>query len=99
MARALRRGEHVLKLLGGPDRGHPGAAGRRLSSQIRPHPIDLAVILAEPHHRDMVGFSERCHRRANAVPIFSMIAGDGIGQPKCWVINDTTCPPTCRFGT
>jgi hypothetical protein len=28
-----------------------------------------------------------------------MIAGDGIGNPKCWVMNDTTCPPNCRFGT
>jgi hypothetical protein len=32
--------------------------------------------------------------RRNAVPIFSMIAGEGIGQPRCPVMNDTTCPPT-----
>jgi hypothetical protein len=34
-------------------------------------------------------------------PIFSEIAGEseGIGFPKCWVKNDATCPPTCRFGT
>ena len=28
------------------------------------------------------------------VPIFSMIAGDGIGQPRCCVMNDTTWPAT-----
>lgn len=28
--------------------------------------------------------------RRKRVPIFSMIAGDGTGQPRCWVINDTT---------
>ena len=33
------------------------------------------------------------------VPIFSKIAGDGIGLPRCWVRNETTCPPICRFGT
>jgi hypothetical protein len=37
--------------------------------------------------------------RRKAVPIFSMIAGDGTGQPRCCVMNDATCPPTCRFGT
>jgi hypothetical protein len=35
----------------------------------------------------------------NAVPIFSKIAGDGIGLPRCAVRKLTTCPPTCRFGT
>lgn len=35
----------------------------------------------------------------NAVPIFSRIAGDGIGLPRCTVRNDTTRPPICRFGT
>ncbi len=78
VAGALRRGEHVLKLLGGPDRGHPGAAGRRLSSQIRPHPIDLAVILAEPHHRDVVGFTERCHHRL--VPELDRFAQAALGD-------------------
>jgi len=37
--------------------------------------------------------------RRNPVPIFSMIAGDGIGQPRCRVMNEATCPATCRFGT
>src|SRR5665647_173021 len=27
--------------------------------------------------------------RRNAVPIFSMIAGEGIGQPRCPVMNET----------
>jgi hypothetical protein len=43
--------------------------------------------------------AKRSTAARNAVPIFSMIAGDGIGLPRCAVINDTTCPPTCRFGT
>ena len=30
----------------------------------------------------------------NAVPIFSMIAGEGIGLPRCPVMNLTTCPAT-----
>jgi hypothetical protein len=37
--------------------------------------------------------------RRNAVPIFSRIAGEGIGNPRYAVMNDTTWPPTCKFGT
>ena len=37
--------------------------------------------------------------RRNRLPIFSMIAGDGIGLPRCSSKNHLTCPPTCRFGT
>jgi len=37
--------------------------------------------------------------RRNAVPIFSRIAGDGIGLPRCCVRKLTTWPPACRFGT
>ena len=47
----------------------------------------------------LLSAAKRCTAVRNAVPIFSMIAGDGIGLPRCAVINDTTCPPTCRFGT
>ena len=64
VARAFRRGEHVLELLRDPDRGHPAAAGARLPSQIRPHHLDLAVVLTEPHHRDVVVGGETVHRRA-----------------------------------
>ena len=64
VAHAFRRGEHVLELLGDPDRGHPGPAGTRLPSQIRAHHLDLAVVLTEPHHRDLVIGSEPVHRRA-----------------------------------
>src|SRR5665647_109118 len=33
--------------------------------------------------------------RRKAVPIFSMIAGEGIGYPRCAVMNDAICaPPT-----
>ena len=61
-ALASRRGEHILELLRGADRGHPGPAGARLPSQIRPHHLDLAVIPAEPHHRNLVVGSETLHR-------------------------------------
>ena len=50
----LGGGEHRRELLRHPDRGHPRPAGRRLPGQIRPHHLDLAVVLAEPHHRDVV---------------------------------------------
>ena len=43
--------------------------------------------------------SELLDALAERVPIFSMIAGDGIGFLRCAVMNETTCPPTCRFGT
>ena len=37
--------------------------------------------------------------RRNLVLIFSISAGDGIGMPRCWVMNATTCPLDCRMGT
>jgi hypothetical protein len=47
-------GEHPGVLLRHPDRGHPGPAGRGLRLQVGPHPLDLAIGLAEPHHRDVL---------------------------------------------
>jgi hypothetical protein len=35
----------------------------------------------------------------NASPILAKMAGEGIGWPRCWVKNVTTCPSTCRLGT
>ncbi len=35
----------------------------------------------------------------NRVPMCSMSAGDGIGLPRCCVMNATTCPLDCRTGT
>ena len=35
----------------------------------------------------------------NRSPIFSRIAGDGIGKPRWWVRKLTTWPDTCRLGT
>ena len=43
--------------------------------------------------------ANRLTARRNAVPIFSKIAGDGIGLPRYAVKKDTTCPPTCKLGT
>ena len=37
--------------------------------------------------------------RRNLVLIFSISAGEGIGMPKCWVMNATTCPLDCTMGT
>ena len=63
-AALLGRGEHRRELLRNPDRGHPRPAGRRLPRQIWPHPIDLAVVPPEPHHRNPVVLGERRHRPA-----------------------------------
>ena len=37
--------------------------------------------------------------RRNFCPILSNKAGEGIGIPRCWVMNATTCPLDCRIGT
>ena len=37
--------------------------------------------------------------RRNFVLIFSISAGDGIGMPRCWVMNATTWPLDCKIGT
>jgi hypothetical protein len=37
--------------------------------------------------------------RRNFCPILSNRAGEGIGRPRCWVMNATTCPLDCRTGT
>ena len=37
--------------------------------------------------------------RRNRVLIFSIRAGEGIGMPRCWVMNATTCPLDCKIGT
>ena len=47
----------------------------------------------------LLSAAKRSTALRKAIPIFSKIAGDGIGLPRCAVINDTTCPATCRFGT
>ncbi|WP_218028433.1 hypothetical protein [Mycobacterium pseudokansasii] len=58
------RGEHILELLADPDCDHPGAACTRLSNQIWAHHLNLAVVLAEPDHRDGVVGSEALDRPA-----------------------------------
>jgi hypothetical protein len=37
--------------------------------------------------------------RRNLCPILSNSAGEGIGRPRCWVMNATTCPLDCKIGT
>ena len=37
--------------------------------------------------------------RRKRLPMLPNSAADGIGLPRCRVMNRTTCPPTCRFGT
>jgi len=56
------RQEHPGALLGHPARCHPRPTGRRLPRQIRPHPLDLAVVVNEPHHRDLAVGGEAAHR-------------------------------------
>jgi hypothetical protein len=58
------RQEHRRELLRHPDRGHPRLTCRRLPCHKGAHPIDLAVILTEPHHRDVVVGGEPVHRPA-----------------------------------
>jgi hypothetical protein len=43
--------------------------------------------------------ANRATARRNRSPIGPNSAGEGIGLPRCWVKNVTTCPPTCRLGT
>ena len=77
---ALGGGEHVLVLLRDPDRRHtrharsrPAAAGRDASPLACGRPWRTA-----PPGSDGPSAKARTARR-NGVPIFSMIAGDGIG--------------------
>jgi len=52
-------GEHVLELLGNPDRCDPGHAGAGLRVQVAAHHIDLPVGLLEPDNRDVMVLGER----------------------------------------
>ena len=77
-----------------PDR--PDAAARAKYGRI-------TSIFRSPFANRTTGMSltsaNRATSRRNLLPILSKIAGDGIGHPRCAVMNDTTWPPTCRFGT
>ena len=55
----LVAGEHVLELLGNPDRCHPGHAGAGLRVQVAAHHVDLPVALFEPDNRDVMVLGER----------------------------------------
>ena len=63
----------------------------------------ITSILRSPLPKPTTGISlslaNLATARRNRPPIWSKIAGEGIGNPRCAVKNDTTCPPTCRFGT
>ena len=50
---------------------------------------------SEPAHADETSLGAAVNR----VPRCSINAGDGIGLPRCWVMNATTCPLDCRTGT
>jgi hypothetical protein len=59
-----RCGEDILELLRHPDRRDTGPTRRLLHGQIPPHHIDLAIVLAEVHHWNMLILGERAHRPA-----------------------------------
>ena len=98
-ARPGHRGEHVLVLRATPVAATPdrpvaacAATCRRITSILRSALPNRTTGMCSASANVLTA-------RRNAVPIFPMIAGDGIGQPRCCVMNDTTWPPTCRFGT
>ncbi len=95
----LGRGEHPLILLRHTDRGDPGAAGRSLRGHVRTHHLDLPVVLTEPHHRNVLGVGQLADPTPERGADPLQIAGEGIGNPRCRVMNSATCPPTCSFGT
>lgn len=97
--RSLGAGEHRGELLGHPDRRHPGPAGHRLGIKVGPHHLNLAVGLAEPHHRDVVVTGELRHRLPERQPDLLEDRRGGNRIPRCWVKKLTTCPPTCSIGT
>jgi len=92
-ALALVRGEHVLILLRDADRGDPRPAGAGLRIQVPAHHLDLAVTPGEFTTGISLARPNESTPRRNLVPIFSKIAGEGIDNPKCRVMNETTCPP------
>jgi hypothetical protein len=50
------------------------------------------------HAMPFAGANDSTARR-NLVLIFSISAGEGIGMPRCWVMNATTWPLDCKIGT
>ena len=65
---AFGGGEHVLVLLGHPDRRHTRQTGRSLPVQIRPHHVLLAVVLLELHHRNVMRRGEAGDRAPEPGP-------------------------------
>jgi len=67
--------------------------------------IELAVIPTraigrlEPEERDPWASANRLTSRRKRLPMPPSTAIEAIGLPKCPVMNRTTCPATCRFGT
>jgi len=67
-ALAFDTDEHRSELLGHPDRGDPRPPGRGLRGQVGAHPVDLAVVLGEPHHRDALVDGEPVDRLTERGP-------------------------------
>ena len=59
----------------------------------------LRSSLANLTHGMSLASAKEATARRNFCPILSKIAGEGIGRPRCWVMNATTCPLDCRIGT
>jgi hypothetical protein len=61
-------GEHPLELLRHPDRDDPRPPGGLGRVQERAHHVGLALILAKPHHRDLMLLGEAAHRGPEPLP-------------------------------
>ena len=61
-------GEHPLKLLGHPDRGHPTPTLAGQPVQVRAHHVQLPRAVGEADHCDVVGRGELGDRPAEPQP-------------------------------
>jgi hypothetical protein len=99
VAPSVLAAEHPLELLPHPDRDHPGPPGGLGGVQVGRITSALPCSLAKRTTGMPLALAKRATAARNRSPIGVNNAGDGIGLPRCWVKNATTCPPTCRLGT
>ena len=103
--RAVLSAKDPLVLLGRHDGDDPEAPLSFGLFEVGSDVVELAVVpagavrLLQVQERDVVFVGEHLHRAANRVPIRCITAGQGMGSPRCPVMNVTTWPGTCRVGT
>ena len=93
-------GEHALELLGHPrSRPPPHPPARANRSRCG----RITASSRSPLVKRITGMSLGAANPSTALrkrsPIFSSIAGDGIGNPTWEVSKPSTWPDTCRLGT